>query len=264
MTNTLKYTAIAIACLSAVACDNIKEEDRFIEMPQVEAQRVVLLEEFTGQNCVNCPEAHELIAALEQAYPANVVAVSIHGGPMAIDEKEQDYGLKNEDSQAIYDMYSVFSIPCGVVDRIGGVQNRDKWETAIRGELARASYVDIDAKATLSADKSNIEISVSILPHHDYEAQLHAWVVESDIVARQLNGDKVERKYVHNNVLRKTVTGLDGRNVSLKNAEANEVALSQAVLEKWNPENLSVVVFLSNSQDGVLQAFKVRVETTNN
>lgn len=57
-----------LLALGAVSCSDIKESDRFITIEGVTAERVVLLEDFTGQNCVNCPAAHQEIDALVKQY----------------------------------------------------------------------------------------------------------------------------------------------------------------------------------------------------
>ena len=39
----------------------IPEDERYEELPAIEAKRRILLEDFTGQFCSNCPEAHKVI-----------------------------------------------------------------------------------------------------------------------------------------------------------------------------------------------------------
>ena len=68
-------------------CDPVAEDDRYIEVERTLGGRVVLLEEFTGQNCSNCPTAHRTIEALQEQYGASLVSVSIHAGSFAYDEE---------------------------------------------------------------------------------------------------------------------------------------------------------------------------------
>jgi hypothetical protein len=42
-----------------------------------EAKHVVI-EEFTGVRCPNCPQGHQIISAIKAANPEKVVAVSFH------------------------------------------------------------------------------------------------------------------------------------------------------------------------------------------
>ena len=51
---------IVIAAVLLVGCDVIGENDRFIPVDVKVGERIVLLEEFTGFRCVNCPLAAEI------------------------------------------------------------------------------------------------------------------------------------------------------------------------------------------------------------
>ena len=65
---TLFYSAIALTVATSFsACNDLDEAERFIEEPlRVEdTNRNVLVEDFTGQDCNNCPKAHELIEGLQ-------------------------------------------------------------------------------------------------------------------------------------------------------------------------------------------------------
>ena len=68
------------------SCDEIDENERYIELPAAEVQRKILLEDYTGQMCTNCPDAHRLIASLQEQYGGQIVAVAIHAGNFGIAE----------------------------------------------------------------------------------------------------------------------------------------------------------------------------------
>ena len=69
--------------LLCISCSNISEEERLIEVqpslpetPDVTVMRRVLIEDFTGQRCVNCPTATQTISDLQQAYGSRHTAAS--------------------------------------------------------------------------------------------------------------------------------------------------------------------------------------------
>ena len=73
---------MAIYVLSS--CDTVNEENRLIYVKPASVARNVLIEDFTGQRCVNCPNATDEIEHLQQFYGADtVIAVGIHSGPFA-------------------------------------------------------------------------------------------------------------------------------------------------------------------------------------
>ena len=56
------------AVMLLASCDNISEDERFIYVKPADVKRRVLIEDFTGQRCVNCPAAHEEIDRLQEQY----------------------------------------------------------------------------------------------------------------------------------------------------------------------------------------------------
>ena len=73
-----------MAAMMAVGCDEVDENDRLIYVKPQAVGRNVLIEDFTGQRCVNCPNASEEIARLQREYGADtVIAVGIHSGPFS-------------------------------------------------------------------------------------------------------------------------------------------------------------------------------------
>ena len=51
---------ISCICLLLVGCDRISEDERLIYEKPEPAQRVVLLEDFTGQRCTNCSQKNPM------------------------------------------------------------------------------------------------------------------------------------------------------------------------------------------------------------
>ena len=57
----------------------VAKDTTYMTAPPATAQlRNVLLEEFTGIKCVNCPEGHTAVAALEQANQGHLIPIAIH------------------------------------------------------------------------------------------------------------------------------------------------------------------------------------------
>jgi len=269
MTNLLKkilIPALALAFLLTLAsCDNLDESERYVPVPPVEGQRVVLLEDFTGQMCSNCPDAHRIIEDLEKQHPDSIIAVSIHGGGMAINKKTTNFennkvGLGTDEGQAYNDKFGVKSWPAGVINRRSGVLGRDVWGDYIDQELKRPTDVNLKLAARIEGNEVNIDLTIE--PQANIQGTLNVWILESGIVARQLGETGFDSKYVHNHVFRAPVTPTDGEPVTLtngihKNAQYS-IALRYNEQERWNPANLSVVAFVSDN-DGVHQAVRAKV-----
>ncbi len=273
-TSIRKFLSLfALAFLSPFfsSCDNIEESERYLMVNPVKPERVVLLEDFTGQNCVNCPDAHTIIEGLQDQYGDAVIAVSIHGGAFSIsrDNTSFDYdyiGLGTPEGEYYNTLYGISSWPKGLINRRGGVSDYADWATVVRTELERPADLSINVDAGLIAgEKSDaININVELIPQVDIKnAYLQVWILESGIVARQRSASKgLIKDYVHNNVLRAAVNGEDGKKIELKQGLHHSSDYSIEVRnndqEKWNPDNLSVVAFVY-SEAGVHQAAIVNV-----
>lgn len=260
----LSFLTFIAAATLATACNDIDSDDRFIELPAVEAKRVVLLEEFTGQMCVNCPTAHKVIENLVGQYPDNLICVSIHAGGSAFsigeDELPGIVGLRIPQGETYAAAAGVNSFPCGVVNRKSGVQTHQQWADLIREAIQQPSHVDLNVEARI--DGSNIEITTDIEPYENIDGFLQLWVVESGIQAMQmLPSGGLDMEYVHNHVFRAAVNGGDGEAVSLVIREPFKTTNTIALKPNWKVENLSIVAFVYTRDGGVEQAAQTSLIT---
>lgn len=247
-----------------VSCSDIDEADRFIPIESVTPMRGVLLEDFTGQNCVNCPAAHKEIDALVKQYPDALIPVSIHAGDFGISSTARRPGLMQPEGNSFNDRYGIKEWPKGVVDGKRGPLNPGEWSDAVREELKHDATIAIDLSATTDAAEGIIKVECLLRPTDNISGTLYVWVIEDGIVARQLDKDAgLISDYVHNHVYRASVNGVDGENVNLQSGIHKTIEytfpLRDTEKEKWVPENLSVVTFIRTPDGSVAQATRCKV-----
>ena len=236
-----------------MSCSHIDEDNRLIEVPHAKISRAVLVEEFTGQRCVNCPNATAEIERLQEEYgKENVIAVAIHSGPLAFFSTDKVLGLRTSLGDEYYDYWRVEAEPSGLINRSGGVLLLDKWATRVYQDMQNEALVELTAKAKI-ADNGMIEIGIEYLAVKDFSGKLQVWIIEDGIVALQMLPDgTLNREYVHNHVFRSTVNGTLGDDVVWPSGKQSILSFSAEVQENWNPKNLSVVAFVYN-EGGVQQ-----------
>ena len=213
-----------LALLLLVGCDAVERPDRWREDPApIVPRRNVLLVDFTGQRCSNCPAAADLLHSLT-AGPAGarIITVSVHGGALALSTDASPRGLAGPDARRLTDEARVSSWPQGTVDRpVGGTLLRPSaWNAALAERLAFAADADAAAQQSLVADAhvalATRTLSYTLRPRHltdaagqaDAETYLHLWLVEDSITAPQTLADGTERAdYLHRHVLRLDLTG---------------------------------------------------------
>jgi len=255
----IKEILLAAVAISAFAtsCSNIDENERYIYVKPADVGRAVLIEDFTGQKCSNCPHATEVIEALQEEYGAdNVIAVGIHSGPLGFKGTAKSLGLMTDTGQEYYDSHNIPSQPYLVVNR--------RQESATADNLGTLVYNEIQETATLSMELANkydaatgtATIDVGIVGFDDIKGKLQVWVIEDGITAMQtIENGSTNKEYVHNHVFRSAVNGTWGEDVSISNGATVTAQYTLSLDEKWIAENVSIVAFVYND-NGVLQAVK--------
>ena len=85
---------VGLTCLLFSGCDKIEgdiyqivqNEVVTVTFPDInpdEVYRKILVEEFTGHRCTNCPQGHQTLETLHQQYGDTLVTVGIHYGALA-------------------------------------------------------------------------------------------------------------------------------------------------------------------------------------
>ena len=239
------------------ACSHIDEADRLIYVKPAPAARCVLLEDFTGQRCVNCPRGTEVIEQLQKEYGDSVfIAVGIHGGPLGFKGNDKLVGLATDVGNEYFNHWNLEYQPVGLVNRHGAVNYTD-WAATVKEELARPAPLTMEVEADIKGDKVDILLKM-MGTDGTTTGKLQIWLLEDGITAMQLMPDGTANSgYVHNHVLRTPVNGTWGEDITLKEGETKIVQHSQTLDPAWNPDQLSIVAFIYNDQ-GVQQAAKGR------
>ena len=265
---------LATIILGLTACSNIDEDERLIYVEPAEVNRPVLIEDFTGQACVNCPNATAAIHELQETYgEENVIAVAIHCGPFAHLRSNMgnaflsDLGTKLGDEY--YTHWNIEAQPGVKINRGAPIYDTNQYAAAVANELKKTSTVHFDA-----VEFSNNAVLVNLSSSDRVEGRLQVWIVEDSINAKdpqtkyqQFMPDGSRRQdYVHNHVFRASLTNdAYGEPVTLEagNKSYTQVFYLQGneALDNfehlWQKQNLSAVVFFWNEQQGVMQAIRV-------
>ena len=92
------YIIAAPALLLLTGCDEVDEADRYVYVKPAAVGRNILIEDYTGQRCVNCPTGNDQLHALQEQYGADtVIVVGFHSGPLAKSVRRVPYALWTQD-----------------------------------------------------------------------------------------------------------------------------------------------------------------------
>ncbi len=250
------YKKLFLGCalaLSLCACDEIDESKRFsnIDPADYPITKNVLIEDFTGQKCINCPKASKEIATLQDIFgKEHVIAVAIHGGSMAYNENKYPIGLANNTGEEYVSHWGVEAFPNGIVDRKGGITDYPQWFGLMLEGFKKTAGAEISLTASYNASTRETCINTKIVGKTSTDAKLQIWIVENNIHTYQIEQGA---NYEHDHVFRAAVNGTWGENVSIKKGEMLNTTHNFKLAEKWKAENLAIVAFVYNDSEGVLQ-----------
>lgn len=264
LSRRIAVAATAMLALALASCDTqIDEDDRLVEQSDtvnLKDGKNVLVVDFTGQRCVNCPTANDEIHALQEAYGADrVVAVAMHSGPLGFRTRNGFLGLSTDEGDAYYNQWGIDHQPMGVID-YHGPYNYDLWPGLVIQQLKIVPLVSIQVSPTPQAEGSReFAGTVSMTsPRGAISARLQLWLTEDSISAFQMlpTGGR-DLQYNHMHVYRAAVNGTDGQPVEL-DEEPTTVEYSFNADEAWNLNHLWMVAFVYD-QDGVLQVVRKKL-----
>lgn len=265
MKRKLLYTFVAAAALLMASCDNIAEEDRLIYVPPVKAARCILVEEFSGQQCVNCPDGSAVLESLQEMHSADtVIVVSFHAERSVNRDMPAAWtSLCTEEGNKLFDSYGANSLPVAVFDRKSGlVDNYQLWNAYTSAVLQMPTTLSLTVNTDYSESDRQLTVRVSASQSADATAalsgKLHVWLTEDSVVAEQLLSNGTENNHVFHNIFRSTLNALSGDDITVSTTDATQRTFTTTIPTAYRPENMYVVVFVDNS-DGVAQAARASV-----
>ena len=265
MQTLYKWSLLILVLLGFCACDEVDEADRFTGPVEFVPKKNVLIEDFTGQRCLNCPLAADAVHAMQATYGAqHVIAVAIHGGSLSL-PASSGVGLALPEGETYQTFWGVSSWPKGLVDRGGGWSNPSEalleytsWSAAAVKRLQVAPAVDMTLLNTYEAETGQLTMQVDIKANQPIkDGYLQVWLTESGIKAYQTMPDgSHNREYVHDHVLRAIVNGQWGEPVALNATDdTHTISYTYALGDHptWKADKMAVVAFVYSKTGGVLQ-----------
>ena len=247
------------------ACDSVDVQDRLEFVKPEVSGRCILIEDYTGQACVNCPMATDIIEELQLTYSADtIIAVAIHSGGLGVkpSEKNPD-GLATNLGDKYYDYWNIEYQPMGVIDRSDGPLDKDIWTAKVAWDMQQPqpSKVNINVETLYNADTRTLDINVEVIgAEGDTEGKLQLWLTEDHVTAFQKMPDgSTDNSYVHNHVLRDAINGDWGEDLRVAEGNVKHFSHTYRVNNAWKVQDLAIVAFVYNS-DGVVQAKRKKVE----
>lgn len=236
----------------------------------------VLLEDYTGHTCVNCPSAALSTHNLKGQYGDKLVVIAVHAGFFAKPSNTGNYTYDFR-TPAGTDWDNYFGI--GAIGNPNGMVNRRKinntyviapsgWSNAVAGMVAETPQIDIQIINEYSTDGRKLctHVQTQFLQAIDKNLKLIVALTEDSIVAPQKNNDPLVGitpeilDYVHMHAFRGTITSTWGTSVADDGTSAVVNSYKYLFNATIKPKNCKVVAFVYDTETKeVLQAAEAKV-----
>lgn len=250
--------------------------------PDFSAQRVVLVEDYTGHTCGYCPNAADVLNQITHAMPDKVVGLAVHAGDNFAAPKPPEYpsDFRTEAGTAWDNFFGISAAgqPNGMVNRKMFNGNRISpfatWNSRAQAILNASPLADVQIaiKNYYLADKGQVisYIHAAALKSLPEAVKLGVYISEDSVIAPQkryvidtLNGGLITlhiEDYVHMHMLRGHSGAIWGDVIFPAGAPAGTITRKDHLISlrpEWNPKHCKVVciAYLADSYE-VVQAFQ--------
>jgi hypothetical protein len=266
------------------------QDTTYIEtsVPQAELKNV-LLEEFSGVRCINCPTAQLTAKSISETYPGRVNIVTIHPlnkfnsltlpFDVAIgDEHTSKYDFRTDPGAKMLDFVgygTTGSLPIGNIDRklFSGESARNiehqKWPAYVAQALNETTPVNIDINSKVSGDSIEVTVKLIYTTIASDSQLVTVSILESEMEDYQEGKDQngtgvIFENYVHKHVLRAVLTGYFGDYLNASYIPGR-VFLKKYRIKRdpeWVATNLDALVLIHNntSKKDVIHSKEVKVK----
>lgn len=245
-------------------------------VPQAE-MRNVLMEEFTGVSCPNCPAGHEIIKSMKKKHGDRIVAMGLYQfnnlltSPRPGTDDDFRTDIATEINAAIY-AGSAGSLPVTGIDRVEHngmmVLDRSLWANAVDQRLLVASPVNLSVTSQFSEDTDStvkVKFTATFARQIEEDVFYSIAILQDSIIDAQEDGGNEVEDYQHDHVLRGFISANGINGVLLDSDGPYEPGrvfvrtITGQLKGHWKPEHCKVVVFLhySDANKEVLQAKEI-------
>ena len=230
---------------------------------------VVLLEDYTGVKCNNCPEAGALALQLQEQNEGHLVVLGVHPKSALQNPAGGFPDFRTDDGNEWNNYFNIAAYPNGLVNRTGGVLGSAQWTSAVNNIIGNDAPVRLIVKTEFDDATRELKVSIHskfLIDVASNDVRLTTCMMEDKIVGKQVTPNGVDENYVHRHVFRGTADNQTWGRV-LSSAESisegsNFITNMKFTLsDDYNADEFYIVAFISdNNTKEVLMATETKIK----
>ncbi|HNV81032.1 MAG: Omp28 family outer membrane lipoprotein [Tenuifilaceae bacterium] len=257
------------------SCDIVEEPfmNQIVQPPDTdEVVQRVLLEEFTGHQCPNCPAGAQIASQLGDLYGKQFIVIAYHVGFFANTNSNFPVNYKTQTGEEIKDHFGVISYPSGLVNRKNGeVLGSTEWASVVAEQASATPKLKLKINREYNSTSRVLSVTANLTALETMESvNVCVFLTESGLVSPQKTKDDPDYpegiipNYNHKHVFRASMNGTWGSTVFADGAHPEDTATVNAeytINSDWNAENMSIVCFAYSTTSGeIVQVEEVDVK----
>lgn len=255
MRRIVSILAFAAVLLAVSSCDKI--DDPHKPYTPTGGGKTVLIKDFTGVRCNNCPAAAETAHELQHSLGEDrVFIMSVHAGFLAMPTAGFE-DFRTEEGTAWYGQNN--ANPLFSVDHValteGNTLNETQLDKPVVDALAEPQMFDVVITNDYDESTRQLKVESKLTATGDYSGDLYVTVclLEDSIIGRQVIPEGVDTAYVFRNVFRGTLNGADGDAFAQGQVYANDDYTKNYTTElesKYNADQCYILTYVSDKNLG--------------
>ncbi len=259
---TINYSFILFISVFIIntSCDYVQDV-RDPNIAKIEGNRKVLVEDYTGHKCGNCPAAADTLSYLENKYAGKIIPLAIHAGFFAAVSSSYPTDLRSTVGNAYDTEFGISSAgnPNGLINRVGYgsggfIKAYTLWESEIVQMLTTAAKFEIKINNSFTSSNNNLNTAITVksLANNSGHYKLVVLLTEDSIIAEQLDyrlqGNQVRSNYEFNHVLRGAINSTWGDQIFSSGAVINDSIVKSytnyTINNNYNPAKCHVIAYV--------------------
>lgn len=266
------FVVLAFSVTFFSACDIVEEPYKTTNdgggPPVDDVVQKVLLEDYTGHDCVNCPTAAKEAEDLQEIYGEQLIVIAVHAGYFARPIPEEpslasDY--RTDAGEAYYTFFQTYANPVGLVNRTQSSPGNylvevGEWGSTIATEIEKEpqAIMEIENVYTESSRKLETTVTTQFLTPQTDQFFLVVCITQDSIIDGQKNNDPnvgetpLIEHYVFQHMHRGNLNGDWGENLTNEEPVVVEIDYEKTYTvtfpDEWIPKDCHVVAYIYNEQ----------------
>jgi len=247
----------------------------------------ILIEDFTGHTCKNCPGAARELEAIHDLYGDQIIGMALHVSSFSAPRTGSgkfEYDFRTQWGDSWSDFFGISALPSGMVNRIGYPNEhklgKNEWLAAVITELEKEIDFGVSITTNNTGNEGVITINSEILNNINGDYKLVVCLTESNIINWQQDGDDDVADYEHNHALRTVLideslsasstytlgdeitTAINFNLITLEQSNNNYSTTIGGVgnVVEWDASNMSVIAYIyDNTTQEILQVEEIHL-----